>query len=128
MRTLPGETLVDITVQVIDGPGAKRTIEALKAMAAEFIESHKVPIAQVNLVVLSGSGDDPAGKYGVASLAAAMLDEGAGSRNALELSDAIDVLGATLATASSFDASVARLNVPVGHLDEAQISGRVFGS
>jgi predicted Zn-dependent peptidase len=84
-----------------------------------FIESHKVPLAQVNLVVLSGSGDDPAGKFGVASLTAAMLDEGAGGRSALELADAIDFLGANLSTSSSFDASAVRLNVPVDKLADA---------
>ena len=45
---------------------------------------------------MSGSADDPAGKYGVASLTAAMLTEGAGSRTSLEIADAIDFLGADL--------------------------------
>src|SRR5262249_31924128 len=53
------------------------------------IERHKVPLVQANLVVLAGSGDDPAGKFGVASMTASMLDEGAGSRSALELADAV---------------------------------------
>src|SRR5256886_11192428 len=44
-----------------------------------IVERHEVPIAQVNLVVLSGTGDDPAGKFGIASLTAALLTEGAGS-------------------------------------------------
>src|SRR3984893_12576589 len=48
-----------------------------------IVELHKVPVAQINLVVLGGSADDPAGKYGVASLTAMMLEEGAGSRSAL---------------------------------------------
>src|SRR5215813_1658091 len=52
-----------------------------------IVELHKVPVAQVNLVVLSGTAADPAGKFGVASLAAAMLEEGAGSRTALEVAD-----------------------------------------
>jgi hypothetical protein len=33
-----------------------------------------------------------------------MLDEGAGTRNALDLADAIDFLGASLSTGSGFDA------------------------
>lgn len=83
------------------------------------VETHEVPIVQVNLVVLAGSGDDPAGKFGLASLAAAMLDEGAGSRSALEIADAVEFLGAALSTSSSFDASAVRLNVPVARLAEA---------
>src|SRR5829696_7775448 len=61
-----------------------------------IVEAHKVPLVQVNLVIQAGSGDDPAGKFGVANLAAAMLDEGAGSRSSLEIADAIDYLGADL--------------------------------
>ncbi len=53
-----------------------------------IVEAHKVPLVQVNLVVQAGSGDDPAGKFGVANLTAAMLDEGAGSRSSLEIADA----------------------------------------
>src|SRR5712672_179215 len=61
-----------------------------------IVELHEVPVVQANLVVLSGSGDDPAGKFGIANLTAAMLVEGAGSRSALEIADAVDFLGADL--------------------------------
>ncbi len=45
-----------------------------------IVEHHEVPLAQINVIVRSGSAADPIGKYGVGSLAAAMLDEGAGTR------------------------------------------------
>ena len=48
----------------------------------------------------AGAADDPAGKFGLASLTAAMLDEGAGTRSALEIADAVDFLGASLDTGS----------------------------
>ena len=78
-----------------------------------------MPVAQVNLVVLSGTADDPPGKYGVASLTAAMLEEGAGSRSALEIADAVDFLGADLGAASGIDSSAVRLHVPVARLADA---------
>jgi zinc protease len=84
-----------------------------------IVELHEVPVAQVNLVVLSGTANDPPGKYGVASLTAAMLEEGAGSRSALEIADAIDYLGADLGAASSSDSSAVRLHVPVARLADA---------
>jgi predicted Zn-dependent peptidase len=84
-----------------------------------IVETHEVPLVQINLVVLAGSGDDPAGKFGAGSLTAAMLDEGAGSRSALEIADVIEFLGATLATTSSFDSSAVRLSVPSSRLSEA---------
>lgn len=84
-----------------------------------IVEMHKVPVAQVNLLVFSGSTDDPPGKYGVASLAAAMLEEGAGSRSALEIADAVDYLGADLGATSAIDSSALRLHVPVARLADA---------
>ena len=80
---------------------------------------HEVPVVDVTLIVKSGAAADPAGKYGLASFTAAMLDEGAGTRNALELADAVDFLGASLSTGSSWDSSTVRLHTPVAKLDEA---------
>ncbi|HEX7794373.1 MAG TPA: pitrilysin family protein, partial [Vicinamibacterales bacterium] len=71
------------------------------------------------LVVLSGTAEDPAGKYGIASLTTAMLTNGAGSRNALEIADAIDFLGADLNAVSGIDSSTIRLHVPVARLADA---------
>jgi zinc protease len=88
-------------------------------LAVWIIEHHEVPLAQINLIVRSGSAADPIGKYGVGSLAAAMLDEGAGSRSSLELADALEFLGANLSTTSSFDYSAIRLSVPVSKLADA---------
>ena len=84
-----------------------------------IVELHEVPVAQVNLVVFSGSADEPAGKFGVASLTAAMLEQGAGSRSALEIADAVDYLGADLGAGSGFDSSAVRLHVPVARLADA---------
>jgi predicted Zn-dependent peptidase len=88
-------------------------------LAVWIVEHHEVPLVQVNLIVRSGSAADPIGKYGVGSLTAAMLDEGAGSRSSLDLADAIDFLGATITTTSSFDASSVRLSTPVSKLGDA---------
>lgn len=84
-----------------------------------IVELHEVPVAQVNLIVLSGTANDPPGKYGVASLAAALLEEGAGTRSALEIADAVDYLGADLGAATTSDLSAVRLHVPVARLADA---------
>jgi zinc protease len=83
------------------------------------VEAHEVPLAQITLLVKAGGSDDPAGKFGLASLTAAMLDEGAGTRSALEIADEIDFLGAELGASGSFDASAVRLGVPVARLGAA---------
>ena len=84
-----------------------------------MVELHEVPVAQINLVVFNGAANDPAGKFGVTSLMTAMLEEGAGSRSALQIADDVDFLGADLGTGSSFDATAVRLHVPVARLADA---------
>ena len=84
-----------------------------------IVERHGVPVVQVNLVILSGTGDDPAGKFGVASLTAALLTEGAGSRSALQIADAVDFLGADLSATAGSDNGAVRLSVPVARLADA---------
>ena len=120
-----GQTAPDRTRPPALGPTPQLDLPAIQkralsnGLAVWLIESHEVPIAQINIVVRAGAGDDPAGKFGAASLTAAMLDEGAGSRSALEIADAVEFLGANLTTTSSFDSSAVRLNVPVTRLGEA---------
>ena len=84
-----------------------------------IVERHQVPVAQVTLLLFSGSSDEPAGRYGIANMTAAMLEQGAGTRSALEVADAIDFLGADLAAASGTDSMVVRLHAPVTRLSDA---------
>ncbi len=95
----------------------KRTLA--NGLPVWIVELHKVPVAHVTLVVKAGAGSDPRGKYGIANLTAEMLDEGAGTRDALQIADAVDYLGANLSTSSSSDASSVDLQVPVARLSDA---------
>ncbi|MGH7295966.1 MAG: M16 family metallopeptidase, partial [Polyangiaceae bacterium] len=84
-----------------------------------LLERHTVPLVSCRLVVPSGAASDPPGKAGLAYLTANMLDEGAGSRGAIELSRALDDLGAHLETDASADASSVSLTVLASRLAEA---------
>ncbi len=88
-------------------------------LPVRFVEMHEVPVIRLALVFGNGAVADPAGKPGVASLTAAMLDEGAGTRSALEIADEAAYLGASLTTASSYDFSSVTLGVPVARLEPA---------
>jgi zinc protease len=98
-------------------PIQKRTLS--NGLPVWIVELHKVPVVHISLVVTSGAAADPHGKFGLASLTAEMLDEGAGSRNALQLADAVDFLGANLSTSSTSDASYVELSIPVPRLGDA---------
>jgi len=84
-----------------------------------IVETHEVPVVNITLIVKSGAAADPTGQYGLASFTAAMMDEGAGDRDALELADAIEFLGASLGTGGGTDSSTVRLQTPVSKLDAA---------
>ncbi len=88
-------------------------------LQVRVIGIHKVPTVHLELAIRTGVAGDPAGKFGVASLTADMLDEGAGSRSALEIADAIDFLGAELTTTGGVDATFVELHVPVARLGDA---------
>ena len=100
-------------------PPAVQRQQLSNGIAVWLVEQHEVPVAQVNLLVASGSADDPANKFGTANLMASMLMEGAGSRSSLELADAIDFLGADLNATNGSDSTVVRLHTPVARLADA---------
>lgn len=80
---------------------------------------HEVPVVEVVLVLKGGAAADPAGKDGLAAMTAAMLDEGAGGRDALALADEVDFLGASLDSAAAWDAATVGLRVPRARLEPA---------
>jgi predicted Zn-dependent peptidase len=100
-------------------PPAVQKQRLSNGLAVWLVEQHEVPVVQVNLLVASGSADDPPGKFGAANLMASMLMEGAGSRSSLELADAVDFLGADLNATNGSDSTAVRLHTPVARLAEA---------
>lgn len=70
------------------------------------------PIVSLNLVLRTGADHDGAERAGLASLTAEMLDEGAGDRSALEISEALERLGADLYLGTGRDGSQLTLQVP----------------
>ncbi len=84
-----------------------------------LIERPALPVVSMTIAVPTGSADDPPGKGGLAHIAAAMMDEGAGDRSALEISDTISDLGADLWTSVDQDGSRIALTVLRRHVDKA---------
>ena len=68
-------------------------------------ERHAIPVVNMALSVDAGYASDQFSRAGVAKLAMNMMDEGTKSRDALEISDELITLGATLGTSSSLDTS-----------------------
>ena len=66
---------------------------------------HEQPAVSMRLLVRAGSVQDPAGKVGVASLTAALLDQGTTTKSAEQIADQIDFIGGALGTGSGPDLS-----------------------
>jgi predicted Zn-dependent peptidase len=98
-------------------PVEKRTLS--NGLQVWIMGVHKVPTVHLELTLRASIAADPPAKFGLASLTADMLDEGAGTRNALEIADAIDFLGAELSARGDVDGSYVDLHVPVARLADA---------
>jgi predicted Zn-dependent peptidase len=84
-----------------------------------LVERHKVPLVQALVVFRGGASSDPQSRPGLAGLTASLLDRGAGSRSALEISDIADYLGASLSAGAGWDATTVGVNVPSSRLEPA---------
>ncbi len=80
-------------------------------------ERHAIPVVYMRLLVDAGYAADQFGAPGSASLAMAMLDEGTDRRSALEISEELAMLGATLGTGANLDMSVVSLSALRENLD-----------
>jgi zinc protease len=76
-----------------------------------------VPVINFNLLLDAGYAADQFGKPGTASLAMSMLDEGTESRSALEISDELSMLGASIGAGSVLDVSFVTLSTLTETLD-----------
>jgi zinc protease len=86
----------------------------LKVIVAERAA---IPTVELNLLVNAGYAADAGGAPGTASLAMNMLDEGTATRTALQISDELERLGASLNAGSNVDTSFVTLSALKGNLD-----------
>ncbi len=78
-----------------------------------------LPLVSATFLVPTGASVDPVDRPGAAWLTADMMDEGAGSRGAVELSTELQDIGAELRTSAGADASFASMTVLKKRFDRA---------
>jgi len=76
-----------------------------------------IPQVELDLLLDAGFASDQFALPGTASLAMSMLDEGTATRSALQISDRLSDLGATLGTASRLDVSSVSMQALTAQLD-----------
>ncbi|MBR9989472.1 MAG: insulinase family protein [Gemmatimonadetes bacterium] len=84
-----------------------------------LMEKRDIPLVQLNLLIGAGTARDEPSAPGIASMTAAMLDEGAAGRSALEIADAFEMLGARFGVGAGTHAASMSLRVPSRRLAEA---------
>ena len=82
-------------------------------------ERRSIPLVRFDLLLDAGFAADQFAQPGTASLAMSMLDEGTATRTALQISDRLADLGATLGAASRLDVSSVSLETLREQLDPA---------
>lgn len=105
-------------------PAAVAFPEFARATVARGLEIRSayrtgLPIASVILVVRSGTARDPHDRQGLTSLTAGLMDEGAGSLNAIQLHEAFARLGTHLETDVGADCTTFGFTVVERHFEAA---------
>ena len=70
-----------------------------------FIETHSLPMIDVQISFLAGSAFDPADRAGLAAMTAGMLDQGAGARDEKAVAETLADSGAQLGSGAGMDSA-----------------------
>ncbi len=93
--------------------------ELSNGLSVVFAERHAVPLVTMDLMINAGYAADYWGISGLANLTLDMMDEGTAKLDALEISDALALLGAELRTYSTMDYSTVSLSSLTANLSDS---------
>jgi zinc protease len=82
-----------------------QTFQLSSGLNVMLVEQHNLPVVAANIIVLSGSDQNPPDQPGLASFTAGMLDEGTARRTSLDIAADADQIGTSLYTGTSMDLS-----------------------
>jgi zinc protease len=97
---------------------AAREFTLANGLRVLLVEQHGLPVFAADLVVRSGCSADPVGQAGLAGFTAAMLDEGAGKRDAPAIARDLEALGGAIGTGAYTDGSTVEVNCLKGQAAE----------
>ena len=93
----------------ITQPGALARFELDNGLHGIVLRDKRLPQVVLGLSVRRGSASEPVDRAGLASLTAEVMERGAGDRDALELAQLVDGIGASFAVNSSWDSMGVRI-------------------
>ena len=98
---------------------ARETAELDNGLRLILAWRDAVPLVNLTMLLDAGYASDQFALPGTARMAMGMLDEGTTSRDALEISDTLDSLGANLGAGSNLDVSTVSMSALAENLDES---------
>ncbi|HUI66280.1 MAG TPA: pitrilysin family protein [Bacteroidota bacterium] len=88
-------------------------------LAVWLVEHHKLPQVAFSLLLQSGADQDPAGRAGVATLTAELLDAGTQTKDLLQIAERLEFLGTSLSFRAGTEATFGYMLTLRRHLDES---------
>ncbi len=107
------------------GPDPKFTLPAIEktklsnGLNVWMVNQNELPIVSMNLVLGTGSSNEPNDKTGVSGMAAQLLDDGTTSRSAADISNQLQAIGANIGSGSGWDSTNVTLQTLTKNLDKA---------
>lgn len=114
----------EATRQAPPAPGPVPTVERAPLIQTTLgngiklisTQTGDVPLATITLVLPGGTSADPAGKSGLAEMTAGLADKGTATRNAEQIAQTLESLGASLSASAGADGTFVSLTAPVGNI------------
>lgn len=100
-------------------PAAPKVFDGPAGSKVWLYERHGLPLVSLAIAVPYGSASEPEQEAGLAYVAANMLEQGAGNRDAIAFAGALDLIGAKLSSVATRDASIVMVDTLAAKLQGA---------
>jgi zinc protease len=94
-----------------------KTFTLKNGLQVYLVEDKELPVLSASIVTRAGSENNAVPKAGLATMTAALLNEGTKTRNATQLAEAAESIGARLGTGASMDGAAANITLLSNNTD-----------
>lgn len=107
------------------GPNPKLSLPPIEktklsnGMEVWMVEQKELPIVALNLVIKTGSANEPDGKTGVANMMTSLMDDGTKNRSAVEIATQLQSIGASVNVGGGWDSTSVSLQTLTKNFDKA---------
>jgi zinc protease len=96
-----------------------KTFTLKNGLEVLLVEDKQLPVLSAGIITRAGSENNAAQQAGLATMTAALLNEGTKTRNATQLAEDTETIGARLATTATMDSATATITLLSNNTDAA---------